>query len=132
MSDCDRVGELTQDGHHDVVFEDLNGATGDEVEHGEHVSAVDESVSGGCVGRLEPHGQGPQASFSGPLKGLTAVEQVLVEVKADICLQALWETLQHLSMKHGSKHRQRGSGVTWKWNFIPRGWIYVQFCCRLN
>lgn len=96
---------LTQDGHHDVIFEDLNGATGDKVEHGQHVSAVDQSVSGGCVGGLEPHGQGPQAAFSGSSKGLAAVEQVLVEVKADICLQALWETLQHLDMKHGSKQR---------------------------
>lgn len=107
---------LTQDGHHDVVFEDLNGATGDKVEHGQHVSAVDESVSGGCVGGLEPHGQGPQAAFSGSSKGLAAVEQVLVEVKADICLQALWEALQHLNMKHGSKQRDcsqgpRGSGI---------------------
>lgn len=110
MSDCDCVGELTQDGHHDVVFEDLNGATGDKVEHGEHVSAVDESVSRGCVGGLEPHGQGPQASFSGPLKGLTAVQQVLVEVKADVCLQALWETLQHLSMETGQSKDSGGQG----------------------
>lgn len=116
-------GGLTQDGHHHVIFEDLNRATGDKVEHGEHVSAVDQSVSGGCVGRLEPHGQGPQAAFSGPSEGLTALEQVLVEVEADICLQALRESLQNLSVKHGSKQTRARSGVMWKRRFIPRAWI---------
>lgn len=123
---------LTQDGHHDVIFEDLDGAAGDEVEHGQHVSAVDQSVSGRRVGGLEAHGQGPQAAFSGSSKGLAAVEQVLVEVKADICLQALWETLQHLNKKHGSKQRDRSQEVARKWNSLPRGWIQVEFFCRSN
>lgn len=64
---------------------------------------MDQGVSGGRVGGLEPHGQGPEAALGGPAERLAALEQVLVEVEADICLQTLWETLQDLSVKHGSK-----------------------------
>lgn len=93
----------TQDGHYNVIFQDFDGAAGDKVERSEDVSAVDEGVSRGRVGGLEPHGQGPEAALSGSTKRLTALEEVLVEVEADIRLQALWETLQDLSVKHGSK-----------------------------
>lgn len=55
------------------------------------------------MGGLEPHGQGPEAALGGSAKRLTALEEVLVEVEADIRLQALWETLQDLCVKHGSK-----------------------------
>lgn len=96
LSEMSISSGLTQDGHHDIIFEDLDGAAGDKVEHGEHVSTVDQSVSRGRVGGLEPHGQCPQAAFCGSSEGLAAMEQVLVEVEADICLQALGETLQHL------------------------------------
>lgn len=48
------------------------------------------------MGCLEPHGQGSEAALGGSVKCLTALEEVLVEVEADICLQALWETLQDL------------------------------------
>lgn len=45
------------------------------------------------MGGLKPHGQRPEAAFCGSTKGLTALEEVLVEVEANICLQALRETL---------------------------------------
>lgn len=64
---------------------------------------MDQGISRGCVGGLEPHGQGPQASLSGPTKRFAALEEVLVEVEADIRLQAFWETLQDLGVTHGSK-----------------------------
>lgn len=71
------------------------------------------------MGGLESHGQGPQAAFCGSSKSLTAVEQVLVEVEADVCLQALRETLQHLRGKHGSEQTRARSEVTWEQNAIP-------------
>lgn len=46
----------TQDGDNHVFFEDFNRAARDKVERREHVSAVDQGVSGGRVGGLEPHG----------------------------------------------------------------------------
>lgn len=92
--------QLTEDGHDHVVFEDLDGAAGDKVKRGEHVSAVDQRVSWRCVGGLEPHGQGPQAALGGPAKRLAALQEALVEVEADVRLQALWETLQHLRVGH--------------------------------
>lgn len=107
----------TQDGYHDVVFEDFNGAARDKVERSEHVSTVDEGVSRGRVGGLEPHGKGPEASLGGSTKCLTALQEVLVEVEADICLQALWETLQDLSVKHGSKQTQSWSDLMWTYCF---------------
>ena len=55
------------------------------------------------MGGLEPHGQGPEAALCGSVERLTALQEVLVEVEADIGLQALWETLQDLWVKHGSK-----------------------------
>lgn len=94
--------QLTQDGHHDVVFEDFDGSPGHKVERCEHVSAVDQRVPWGCVGCLEPHGQGPQAALSRPMERLTTMEEALVKVEADISLQALWETLQDLRLKNRS------------------------------
>lgn len=52
------------------------------------------------MGGLEPHGQGPEAALCGSVERLTALQEVLVEVEADIGLQALWETLQDLWVKH--------------------------------
>lgn len=69
------------------------------------------------MGCLEPHGQGPEAALGGSMKRLTALEEVLVEVKADICLQALWETLQDLSVKHRSKQTGLGSDGMWRLYF---------------
>lgn len=83
---------FTQDGYHNVVLQDLNGATGQEVQSGEHVPAVDQSVSRRGVSGSEAHGQRPQAAFGGPLESFAGVQKISVEVKADIRLQALRET----------------------------------------
>lgn len=94
--------QLTQDGHHNVIFKDFNGSAGHEVERREYISRMDQRVPGGRMGRLEPHGQSPQAALSCPMKCLTAVEEALVEVEADVGLQALWETLQDLRLQNKS------------------------------
>lgn len=83
---------FTQDGYHYVIFQDLNRAAGQKVESSEHVAAVNQSVSGGSVCGFEVHGQGPQAAFGGSLEGFAVLQQVPVEVKADIRLQALRKT----------------------------------------
>lgn len=44
----------------------------------------------------EAHCQGPQAAFGGSLESFAVVKKIPVEVKADVCLQALRKTLQHL------------------------------------
>lgn len=44
------------------------------------------------MGGLKPHGKGPQAALGGSAKRFTALEEVLVEVEADIRLQALRKT----------------------------------------
>lgn len=44
----------------------------------------------------EAHRQGPQAAFGGSLESFAVVKEIPVEVKADVCLQALRKTLQHL------------------------------------
>lgn len=63
---------------------------------------MDQRVPGGRVRGLEPHGQGPEAALGGAAEHLAVVQEGLVEVEADIRLQALWETLQDLkSAKHG-------------------------------
>jgi len=64
---------------------------------------VDQRVSRGRVGGLEPHGQGPEAALGGPLEHLAALQERLVEVEADVRLQALGETLQDLRVEHGSE-----------------------------
>lgn len=66
------------------------------------------------MGGLEPHGQGSEAALGGSVKHLTALQEVLVEVEADIRLQALWETLQDLCVKHGSRRTRLWSEVTWE------------------
>lgn len=86
---------------------------------------MDQGVPGGRVGGLEPHGQGPEAALGGAAERLAALEQVLVEVEADIRLQTLWETLQDLRGKHGSKQTWRWSEVTRRKRFIARVCVWL-------
>lgn len=88
--------QFTQNGDHDVIFQDLNRAAGQEVEGGENVAAVDQSVSGRRVRGLEVHRQGPQAAFGGSLEHFAVVEEIIIEMKTDICLQALRKTFEYL------------------------------------
>lgn len=85
--------DLTQNRYHDVILQDLDRPTGQEVEHGEDIPPVDQRVPWWGMGVLEPHGQGSQTALSGPLEGLAVLQQALVEMQADISLQALWEAL---------------------------------------
>lgn len=64
---------FTQDSYHNVLFQYLNGTTGQEVESRENISTVNQSVSGRCMSGLEAHGQGPQASFCGSLESFAVV-----------------------------------------------------------
>ena len=50
---------FTQDGHHDVIFHNFNGTSGDEVERDYNVALVDQSVAGGSMCGLKLHGQRP-------------------------------------------------------------------------
>lgn len=77
---------FTQDSYHNVIFQDLNRTTRQKIESSEHITTVDQSVSGRHMSGIEAHGQGPQASFGGSLKSFAVVQKTLVEVKADICL----------------------------------------------
>lgn len=83
---------FTQNGHDDVVLQDLDGTPRQEVEGRDDVAAVHQRVTGRRVCGSEVHGQGPQAAFGGSLERFAVVENVPVEVEADICLQALGET----------------------------------------
>jgi len=53
---------LTENGHNDVVFEDLNWAVRDEVETVEQITAVHDCVARWRVRRLELDGQSAQTS----------------------------------------------------------------------
>ena len=54
---------LTEDGHDDVVLDDLDGAPRDEVEGDDDVALVHQRVTRGRVGRLELHGQSPESTM---------------------------------------------------------------------
>lgn len=82
---------FTKNGHHNVIFQDLNRTAGEKVECGEDITTVDQSVSRRGVRGFEAHGQGPEAAFCGSLKCIAVVQKTSVEVKADIRLQTLGE-----------------------------------------
>ena len=54
---------LTEDGHYDVVLDDLDGAPRDEVEGDDDVALVHQRVTRGRVRRLELHGQSPECTM---------------------------------------------------------------------
>lgn len=58
-----------------------------------------QGVARRAVGGLEAHGQGPEAALAGTPEGFTVCQQVLVQMKADICLQALGESFKDLNTK---------------------------------
>lgn len=93
---CVCVRQLTQDGHHHVVLEDLDGTPRNKVKGGENVAAVDQGVPGGGVGGSEAHGQRAQAAFVGPPEGLAVLQQAAVQVQANVSLQTFGEALQNL------------------------------------
>lgn len=65
----------TQDGHHDITPQDLDGAPGDEVEGSKQVPSVHQRVPWWRVCGLEFHRQGPQAAFSGPSEWFAVLQQ---------------------------------------------------------
>lgn len=87
---------FTQDGYHHVSSQYLYGSPGYKVEGSEDVPGVDQCVTWGCVGGLELHGQRPEATLGGAFKSLTVLQQCPVQMEADICLETLGETFQHL------------------------------------
>ena len=54
---------LTEDGHDDVVLDDLDGAPRDKVEGDDDVALVHQRVTRGRVRRLELHGQSPESAM---------------------------------------------------------------------
>ena len=54
---------LTEDGHNDVVLDDLDGAPRDEVEGDDDVALVHQRVPRGRMRRLELHGQSPESTM---------------------------------------------------------------------
>lgn len=87
---------ITQNSHHNVIPENFNWPTRDEIECSQYISIVNQCVPWWGMGSLELHGQGPQASFGGTAEGFAVLKQGAVEVQAYICLEALWESFQHL------------------------------------
>lgn len=81
---------------------------------------MDQRVTGGSVGGLELHGQGPEAALGGAFEGLTVLQQCAVQVEADVGLETLGEALQHLCRgggggeSRGRKRRRRDSEVAQK------------------
>ena len=69
---------------------------------------VDE-VPGGAVHRLELHGQCPQAAVTGQPEGRVLLEDLAVQVHADVRSHVLGADLQDLA-KHGKKTRQDPCG----------------------
>lgn len=101
---------FTQDGYHHVSSQYLYGSPGYKVEGSEDVSGMDQCVTRRCVGGLELHGQRPEAALGGAFKSLAVLQQRPVQMKADICLETLWETFQHLRRGSEEMRKQREGG----------------------
>lgn len=90
---------------------------------------MDQSVSGRSVSGSEAHCQGPEAALGGSLESFAVVKKIPVEVKADVCLQALRKTLQHLQ-------RTKQKGLQPQKNLLRRAlWkfhIYVHVIFLIN
>uniref|UniRef100_A0A1I8H256 DHHC domain-containing protein n=1 Tax=Macrostomum lignano TaxID=282301 RepID=A0A1I8H256_9PLAT len=87
-------------GEHRVILQDLDAAPvkferDEEVSRIEDVAPVHQDVPGGHVGGLELERQSPQAAGAGFPEGGAVLQQVAVQVKADVGLQALREALEH-------------------------------------
>ena len=68
---------------------------------------MDQRVTRGCVGGLELHGQRPEAALGGALKSFTVLQQRSVQMEANICLETLGETFQHLGRGNEGARKQR-------------------------
>lgn len=60
---------------------------------------MDQRITRGCVGGLELHGQRSEAALRGAFKSLTVLQQRPVKMEADISLETLRETFQHLGRR---------------------------------
>lgn len=90
---------ITQDGYHHVSSQYLYGSPGYEVEGGQDIASVDQRITRGCVGSLELHGQRSEAALRGAFKSLAVLQQRPVKMEADISLETLRETFQHLGRR---------------------------------
>lgn len=76
----------------------MNGTTRDEEEGVQDVPVVDQNISWRSMDCLEPHTQGAQTGLAASMEGLAVLEKRPVQVQADVCLQRLWESFQHLNV----------------------------------
>lgn len=67
---------------------------------------MDEGVTWGCMSSLELHRESPETARTGPLEGWTVVEEIAIEVEANVRLKTLWKTLQDLDRKEREERFQ--------------------------
>lgn len=67
-----------------VVLDDFQGARDHEAESVDALPNVEDEVAGGAVSGLKLHGQGAQAAVAGQAEGRVVVEDLPVEVDADV------------------------------------------------
>lgn len=108
---------LTQDSHHYVVSQNLDGSPGEKVEGCENVPTMHQRVTWWGMGGLEAHRQCSQTSFGRSTECLATLKQTCIQMKTDISLQALWKALQYLqrgeerekdrrSIPHGEEEKE--------------------------
>ncbi len=86
---------FAQNGHHLVVLDDLERATGDEAQEVETLAAVVDDVAGRTVNGGEVHGQCPQTAVAGQAECWMFVEDFSIEVNADVGLHVLWAVVEN-------------------------------------
>ena len=87
---------LTQDGHHLIILDDLQGSWHHETEAVNTLPGMVDEVARGTEESLELHGQGTQAPVTGQPECRVFFEDFPVEVDADICPHVLRAYLQYL------------------------------------
>ena len=91
-----RRSKLTQDGHHLVVLDDLEGSGHHEAQAVHALPRVVDQVSRGAVDGLELHGQRAEAPVAGQPEGRVLLEDLAVQMDTDVRPHVLRADLQYL------------------------------------
>lgn len=90
---------LTQDGHHLVVLNDLQGSRHHKTQAVHTLPCMVDQVPRGTVDSLELHGQGAETAVAGQPEGRVLLENLTIEMDADIRSHVFGAYLQDLKQR---------------------------------
>lgn len=133
-----KSAQLTQNGHHFIILDDLQWSRHHKTEAVHTFTRVVDQVAGGTVDGLKLHGQRSETPIAGQPESRMFFKNLPVEMNTNICSHVLRTNLQHLEEERKELQTKGGlndntalyfswsyfSLLTWSYEVIRESWLH--------